>query len=140
MRIQIQMITHERRPVSEFILGEGEDLSQRVRDEIAIGIERGDLSPLGMKETLPPVAAFRVEEGGQVSPQSFALFKADGTEVTQRHFEVEARSELCNEIRYELTIFKPRGDGTFKPRKLGSFGDERTARRIGVLWSMGAID
>lgn len=140
MRVRIEMIARERRPVSEFILGDDEPLASRVKEEIEIGIERGDISPFGLEETLPPISVFHVDEHGEMADHSFALFKPDGTELTGRGFEVEYNAEIDSRFCYQLVSSDLVSTGRADRGTLGIFDNELTARKIGALWRAGAFD
>lgn len=138
-KLRMEMRMAERRPIAEFDLNEGETLEERVKKEIAEAVERGDISGLGAKATIPSVAVFEVEDEEGSPNGSIALFTAAGTEVTKRDFKVQIGKDAAGKEVTRVTAEHGEESGK-EDVVIGVFYDEEMARRVGALWKSGALD
>ena len=142
-KLRMEMRVGERRPISDFELSEGETLEERVKKELAEASERGDLSGMGVKASIPSIAVFETDDEGQAPAGSIALFNASGREVTNRDIRVEIGEDTKQRsvVRLTGTDTVREGDEEKDTEVLiGVFYDEEMARRVGSLWKAGVLD
>lgn len=140
-RLRLEMRAGERRPICEFELNEGETLAERVKAEIAIAAERGDIPPMAMSATIPSIAVFEADENDRPIG-SVAVFSAKGNEVSYRDYKVKIGKEGGSKDVIQLTVTDQEDGNPDKTieKVLGVFYDEQTARIVGSLWKSGVLD
>lgn len=140
-KLRMEIKVGEQRPVSEFQLAKGETLEDRVKKELAIAVERGDVPMLGMSPTVPSIAVFEVDEDGETKTGSMAVFSSRGTEVSFRDYKVSIGKDGSGSEVTRLTGVDQDDHKKEKTEKvIGIFYDEDMARQIGSLWKSGVLD
>lgn len=142
-KLRMEMRVGERRPISEFNLDENETLAERVTKELASASERGDLSGMSVKATIPSIAVFSVSDEEGTPDGSIALFSAAGVEVTHRDYRVAIGTDAKGQDVVQVTgIDQVEENGETKDvdTVLGVFYNEDMARRVGSLWKAGVLD
>jgi len=138
-QLRMEMRVGETRPVSIFTLGEGENLSKRVKEELEIAAREGNLGDHSASPSAPFIRVFEVDESGEKVDGAIHLFSMSGADVTSREIAISIEEdEDSTAILLEGTIFDEKGGETTE--RIGVFFDEELARRIGAIWKTGALD
>ncbi len=137
--LQIHMRTALNKPIARFSIPEGKTMEECVKEELKISYEREDVKNVDLSPTMPSVSVFEVDENGEPVGGSVALFNAVGEEVTMRRQKITVKPDKAGNDAMLLEGHYDDESGR-EPKRIGIFYDEEMARRIGSLWTAGAID
>ncbi len=123
--------------IARFELEEGEDLDQRVIQEIKKAAESGALNRMAIRVGLPAMMLSRLEEGenlvGGENNTAVALYAPDGEPIGGRSFRVDPVGDGNGYVAYAIE------DEIGRETILGMFPDPSVAETVGMFWRNGHL-
>lgn len=138
-QLRMELRVGESRPVSLFTLRPGENLSERVKEELEIAAREGNLGDRSAMPAAPSICVYEVDENQDRVEGTVHLFSMSGADVTKREAIISIDEDESSKAIL-LEGYVEAEDGTETKTNLGVFFDEDFARRVGALWKAGALD